>query len=87
MVTCTIDKYTTMKQKQHPPWNEMFGVAPGDRSPYTLKIILLGNLFKMMRELFLNGNRLMFIEPLEATSTEQYVRWTLLVCEWIFDGR
>ena len=38
-------------------------------------------------KVILNGNRLLFIEPLEASSVETYRRWTSLVCEWIFDGR
>lgn len=35
----------------------------------------------------LNGNKLLFIEPLEASSVESYIRWTSLVTDWIFEGR
>ena len=38
-------------------------------------------------KVILNGNRLSFIEPLEASSVETYYRWTSMVCEWLFDGR
>ena len=38
-------------------------------------------------KVILNGNRLMFIEPLEANAVECYLRWTNLVSQWIFDGR
>ena len=38
-------------------------------------------------KVILNGNRLLFIEPLEASSVETYYRWTSMVCEWLFDGR
>ena len=38
-------------------------------------------------KVILNGNRLLFIEPLEASAVECYLRWTSLVCQWIFDNR
>lgn len=38
-------------------------------------------------KVILNGNRLLFIEPLEASAVECYLRWTTLVSQWIFDGR
>jgi hypothetical protein len=34
-------------------------------------------------KVILNGNRLMFIEPLEASSVETYYRWTSLALDWI----
>ena len=38
-------------------------------------------------KVILNGNRLSFIEPLEASSVETYYRWTSMIYEWIFEGR
>jgi hypothetical protein len=38
-------------------------------------------------KVILNGNRLTFIEPLEASSVETYYQWTSMVCQWIFGER
>lgn len=62
----------------------MFGVAPGDR--FSFSNYIAKNPIQDDERVFLNGNRLMFIEPMEATSTEQYVRWAGRVGQCLFDG-
>jgi|TARA_R100000005_G_C4972667_1_gene185113 hypothetical protein len=77
------DKYTTNEDAKA-NMKEMFGVDATDTlhfKNYLARKPIVND------KVILNGNRLMFIEPLEASSVETYHRWTLLVCEWIFDGR
>jgi len=77
------DKYTTNEEARINMQN-MFGVTPKDTLHFKN---YLARKPIQNDKVILNGNRLLFIEPLEASSVETYYRWTSMVCQWIFDGR
>ena len=77
------NKYTSNEEAEV-NIQRMFGVTPTDTLHFNN---YLARKPIQNDKVILNGNRLLFIEPLEASSVETYYRWTSLVCQWIFDGR
>ena len=77
------DKYTSNEEAKI-NIQKIFGVKPTDTLHFKN---YLARKPIQNDKVILNGNRLLFIEPLEASSVETYYRWTSLVCQWIFDGR
>ena len=62
-------------------FTELFDVVPTDKlrfKNYVARTPIIDN------RIILNGNKLFFLEPLEATALTTYLDWARIIYSWIF---